>query len=245
MSTIHNHKIAIEMEGGGANRNLSTPDSDVDMKYFVLPTYDELYYGNVYKFHSTSTTLDIEIHDVRKLEKLFFQANLSYYELLYSVKIKANYPEMAMLIDMKDEIVKMNVPLLFSSAQGIYYTGWKGLTNGNSDEQKENIAKYGYNPKKASIALHSLLFLKKFADGNFSNFQESIWYEGKEKEFMLDVKQGKLSLEEVELLIIKESAILTVYENIYKRQKLNKDVHDELKKLLRNFVKKELLKEIN
>ncbi|NEW04903.1 hypothetical protein GK047_02580 [Paenibacillus sp. SYP-B3998] len=74
----------------------------IKLKLFVLPTFDDLYNGVVYKNFTTSEIEDVEIHDVRKLEKLLYNSNLTFLELLYSVEIETfSIPEINKIVGLR------------------------------------------------------------------------------------------------------------------------------------------------
>ena len=107
---VHNREAVFKAVSGSINRNLNDETSDRDVKYFVLPTFDDLYSGSLYKNFQTSETEDIEIHDVRKLEKLLTNSNLTFLELLYSVEVDTfGHPEIEQLLTMKDKISTINL----------------------------------------------------------------------------------------------------------------------------------------
>lgn len=242
---MNNHKVALSLLGGSINRNLHTDSSDRDMKYFVLPTMEELYNGKMYSDSTNSDSEDIEIHDVRKLDTLLFKSNLTYLELLYSVEIKTYYPEMQQLIEMRDEIIKMNLSGLYSSCLGIYNREFKSLQNANSDKQKSIIEKYGYNPKKAMMCLHFLNFIIEFEHCEFNDFNNCFCYDINERDFMLDVKNGKYELATMKNILEVQFNIAKRLEFKYKNQQVNHQTYDKVKDLLYQLVKREIKNELN
>lgn len=73
---IHNRVAVFKAVSGSINGNLNDEASDRDVKFFVLPNFDDLYTGWLYKNFQISETKDIEIHDVRKLEKVLTHSSL-------------------------------------------------------------------------------------------------------------------------------------------------------------------------
>jgi Predicted nucleotidyltransferase len=131
---------------GSHNYNLNDETSDKDYKYFVLPTFDDLYSGKMYSTSKIGLTEDYDVHDIRKLVHLFWKANINFIEILYSKEIehyihgkylvsptKPEYqeyadsyirghmfPQISEMFDMRQEIVAMNLPYLYNACVGMY-----------------------------------------------------------------------------------------------------------------------------
>jgi predicted nucleotidyltransferase len=234
---IHGREIVLKTLAGSANRNLNDKNSDRDLKVFVLPTFEDLYTSTVYKNFETSDVEDIEVHDIRKLEKLLYNSNLTYLELLYSVEIDTfGFNEINEIIEMRNDIVKMNLKSLFNSCFGMYKGQLRDIQKPNSELQKKIIEEYGYNTKKAMMSLHFLRFIDKFYQTDFTDFKGSIFYEGNERDFMLSIKQGKLSLDEFVSLIQEEEVKAKKIESEYFKQQVNEETNKNIQRLLRSLV---------
>lgn len=238
---IHNRKAAFKAVSGSINRNLNDDASDRDIKFFVLPTFDDLYTGSRYKNFETSEVEDIEIHDVRKLEKLLTNSNLTFLELLYSIEVDTfGYPEIEQLLAMRDRISTINLRSLFNSCLGMYRGQMKDLTVSNSKPQKILIDKYGYNTKKAMMSLHFLSFLTKFYVSGFKDFKGAISYYGVGRESMMDIKHGKYSLDEFREMAKSNEEVALDLEQKYYNVTFDKETDHQLKELLRTLVKNHL-----
>ena len=64
---IHNREVVIKAVVGSHNYNLNTENSDEDFKYFVMPTFEDLYKGKFFSYSTQSDELDYTVHDIRKL----------------------------------------------------------------------------------------------------------------------------------------------------------------------------------
>ncbi|WP_336783394.1 DNA polymerase beta superfamily protein [Paenibacillus illinoisensis] len=238
---IHNRVAVLKAVSGSINRNLNDEASDRDVKFFVLPNFDDLYTGSLYKNFQISETEDIEIHDVRKLEKVLTHSNLTFLELLYSVEVDTfGYAEMKQLLEYRDRISTMNLRSLFNSCFGMYRGQMKDLTKPNSEVQESMIARYGFNTKKAMMSLHFLLFLVRFHNSGFKGFQDAISYEGSDREFMLGLKHGELSLDEFKKIASSNEEIVLQLEQSYYGVPLDKEANYYLKNLLQTLVKNHL-----
>ncbi|WP_178076110.1 DNA polymerase beta superfamily protein [Paenibacillus oralis] len=238
---IHSREVVFKALSGSINRNLNEGTSDRDIKYFVLPTFNDLYSGILYKNFQTSDAEDIEIHDVRKLEKLLSNSNLTFLELLYSIEIETfGYPETERLLEMRDDIATINLRSLFNSCFGMYRGQMKDLTKPNSEIQRNLIAKHGYNTKKAMMSLHFLSFLIKFYSLGFKDFKSAITYEGASREYMLGIKHGGYSLEEFRKIADLNEKNALDLEREYFENPFNKETYGEIRNILRSLVKRHL-----
>lgn len=234
---IHNRKLVYKAVAGSVNRNLHDENSDIDIKMFVLPTFDDLYESKVYKNFTTSDEQDVEIHDIRKLSKLLYNSNLSYLELFFSaVKDTNGYSKMDALVDMREELPKINLQSLYNSCLGMFNGQKKDLTNANSELQKEIISKYGYNTKKAMMAMHFLKFITRYYETDFSNFQHAIWYENRDRDFMLSIKHGKYDFYQVSKMLEDELDKAETLKSQYHSFEINNETNDKVNKLIKDMV---------
>ena len=100
---IGNHVICLKALVGSHNYNLNTPSSDKDYKYFVYPTWDDLYDGKKYHKEVVTETEDYTVHDIRQLPMLIWKANLP----------PSSYHQCFMYSFMSMEVLRKVVPLNF------------------------------------------------------------------------------------------------------------------------------------
>lgn len=234
---LFGREVVLSMKGGSHMRNLNDENSDEDLKYFVLPTREDLFTSKVFtKFESTET-LDTDVQDVRRLESLLYKSNPAYLDLLFSPDIDTfNYPEMKGLYSLRNDIAKMNLPYFYSASMGMFNQNVKDLERPTSDKVKAMIERHGYNPKKAMMAIHFGLVLIKFHTQRFANYGKAIWYEEEERDYMLNIKRGKWKLQEVkESLAIMESRMKELEED-YKAQPFDDVTFSRIQNLLRELV---------
>ena len=139
---------------GSHNYGLNTPKSDKDYKIFVLPTFDDLYYG---KKTSSSTIKDsnnedYEVKDIRLLLDLLRKANPSYLEILFSVEVKVDFrfeKIWKFLMQHREEIVQYNKANFFNATWGTICEKAKSLRQKKyTASSKELFDKLGYDPKQ-------------------------------------------------------------------------------------------------
>lgn len=161
--TLAGRKIIFFFVQGSQNYNLDTPASDVDCKAFVLPTFEDLYYGNQY-----STTLDFDfgqvtVHDIRMLPDLLFKMNPTYVELFFAKYVYFPHPELKQALEKEipelldnavffDELFRICKYRFLASMIGTFNKKIKEM-NSPTPSRKEVVEQYGYDIKSASHAI--------------------------------------------------------------------------------------------
>ena len=253
-------KVVFKALVGSHNYNLNTgkvisnvtgdefPPSDKDYKVFVLPTFEDLYKGNMYAHQTIGETEDNDIHDVRKLSDLFFKSNINFIEVLYSYEI--SFPDeltqrqkelLSKLFYMRDEIVKMNLPHLFNACGGMYLNKMKLLRKGTEGTQ-HLVDAFGYDTKQALHAYRVLDFIVRFAQTDFKDFKSAITYNGKEREFMLEIKHGFFNVEAFENFVtFYHDARFKTLKEVYHSHKPNFELKKEIDDVIMNLVKESIV----
>lgn len=231
--------VVVMFRGGSHVRNLNTKNSDDDLKYFVLPTREDLFTSQVFtKFESTET-LDTDVQDVRRLDNLFYKANPAYLDLLFSPEIKTyGYREIDELLDMKNDIARMNLPYLFSASMGMFSQNIRDLQRPTSDKVRGLLEKYGYNPKKCAMAYHFARFLVRFYNTDFTDYQSAVRYNDGdiERMFLMDLRAGLFDLDIAMEAVNKAEQEALKLKDIYKSQPFNHQTHEGMKEILRLLV---------
>jgi uncharacterized protein len=241
-------KTAIKALVGSHNYNLATPESDKDYKVFVLPTFEDLYKGNMYSNQSIGEKEDLDVHDIRKLSNLFFKSNINFIEVLYSKEliipkeISVEQIELIRkLLSKREDIVRMNLPHLFNACGGMYINKMKLLEKGTEGTQ-HLVDEFGYDTKQALHAYRVLNFIDRFAQTDFNDFFKAMTYSGEEKSFMLEIKRGFFELENFRNFITfyHDSKFKTL-KNKYHSFKPNQDLKEEIDDIIMQLVKNSLL----
>ncbi|MGL5506526.1 MAG: hypothetical protein ACRDB0_01345 [Paraclostridium sp.] len=234
---------------GSHNYNLNRPDSDLDYKIFIVPSFDDLYY-NMYchKKAEHSELIDYDYHDVRNLIYRLSKSNVNFIEVLFSEEIIIN-PELPVwakyaiseLMSMKKDIAKMNLPYLFDACLGMKHNKLKLIDKG-SGSSIQYVKKHGYDTKSAMNAYRILDFLERFAKTEFNDFKSAIWYTDKEKTMLNAILNGSFTKEEVVNIIKqKEQFIKDNYKDLYKAHELNEETYNRLEKIVKNLVKHSII----
>lgn len=220
-----NYNLNIE-----ADPILGIKESDRDYKVFLLPTFDDLYKGNMYSHDTISDVADYSYQDIRKLGQLFWKANINWIEILYSKEIVFN-PEITIeeadlinkIFDMRDEIVVMNLSYLYDACIGMHIEKVKKLHH-YSDSCKYMEELYGYNVKEALHAYRVLLTIKKFADQGFKDFEKALRFVDEDQVNMLRIRNGGWSEEAIiKALTGLKNLIETEYKELFHSQSKNEE----------------------
>lgn len=234
---VSNRQPVVRFLGGSHMRNLNHSDSDIDYKYFVLPTKEDLFTTKVFTDFKASPTLDIDTQDVRRLDNLFYKSNPAYLDLLFSPEIiRYGFKQIDEIIEMRDDIARMNLSYLYSASMGMFNQNTKDLTNPTSEKVKALIAQHGYNTKKFSMAVHFSRFIQRFHSNDYSDYKSSIWYEGERRQWMLSLKNGLLPLDAAKAFLEREEDEMKMLRADYSAQPVNDETHVKLKQLLRDLV---------
>ena len=242
---------------GSHNYNLNTKESDKDYKSFLIPTFDDLYLKDYIKSESFLKLLkdsgeeyDIEYHDIRKIESLFYKSNINFLEVLFSEDIEFNSyyeEEISELLNLRKDIAKMNLPYLYNSCVGMFHNKKKLLLKGTESTQ-HLVDMYGYDTKQALHCYRVLDFLKRFQNTGFNDFKDAIWYKDKDpmKEYLLKIKNGEMALEEVESMLERKLLVTDIYcKKTYYEREFNEITNQKLINIIKRIVKKGIRKEFN
>ena len=158
---VENRKIALKSLTGSHNYNLHTHDSDEDFKFFVFPTFDDLYTNTMFSKSIVSDTVDATVHDVRHLLDLIWKANTNFIEVLFGAFMWDN--SISFIMDKKESLARMNLPTFFGANMGMHTQKMDTLHKGTANTQSL-IAEFGYDTKQACHALRVLLILSRYME---------------------------------------------------------------------------------
>ena len=211
---------------GSQNYNLDIYEkdytSDIDTKCMVLPTLDSLIKGN----QMTSTKYDfegeqIDVKDIRVMMEMWKKQNQSYLEILFTdykiinPKYKSYLKE---ILDMKNDIVKLNPPQLARCIKGM--SGEKVVALEHEyPATVEKIKKFGYDPKQLASIVRLTHLIENIFDKNM-NFKDAILYTDDDlRNYMLNIKKGKIELEEArELAAMYDAKTNMIKERVVEEQ---------------------------
>ena len=238
---INDRRIAVKVLVGSHNYNLDTPESDKDYKYFVYPTFDDLYNNRYFHSQQISAVVDYEVHDVRRLAELFMKSNPNYLEVLYSTEYEWHDDGLhEFLMKHRGTISTMNLPRLWSSLYGLGIEKESKLLKGTGSTQ-QLVDKYGYDTKQAMHAARAYLFIGKLANVEF-DFGKAIWTSDEGKKDYIKIKRGQYSYKEMKGMLKKYADQAKTYEHLFKAQPVNKDMEAKLQTFVYTSVYNDLIR---
>lgn len=229
--------IVLQAVTGSHNYNLNDETSDIDYKYFVMPTFEDVYYNKSYSVVKTSKDEDFTVHDIRKLPMLLSKANLNFIEILYSVD-HVEEPELKQIFDMRHEIATADLPRLYNACVGMHHEKMKALHKGTETTQIL-VEKFGYDTKGALHAYRCLDFLQRMVDNDF-DFGKAIRYDDEDlyghRMLLFAIKQGRITENTFDAIIKDKLKEIEKLKEVYYEKEQNKDMYNKLNKIIFDMV---------
>lgn len=236
-----NREIVLTALVGSHNYNLNTATSDRDFKYFVAPSFEDLYHGKFFSGAQQTDTLDFDVHDIRQLANLVWKANINFVEVLFSTDI-GYHKDLSFLYDNRNKWATMNLPAFRNATYGMHRQKMEHLHDGTA-KTDVLVEKFGYDTKQACHALRCLYVLEKF--GEHEDMGTALWFNnGKKRDTLLKVKAGGFT--EAEFLDLVDHWHVHVWGELSKNfndTRPDEDAKAELDELMFNFVKNKMLAE--
>lgn len=238
-NTFGGRRVVARALTGSHNYNLNTPASDEDWKFFVVPTFDDLYRGKMFSDAKVSETYDYSVHDVRQLGNLLWKANLNYVEVLYSVRSTYD-PALGSLFLNRERYGTMNLPAFYNATFGMHLQKMASLHKGTGTTQ-EIVDRLGYDTKQACHALRCLFVLQSYIMDQ--DMRKALWFEsGSFSHYtLLKVKAGGFT--EAEFLNFVErwqGVHRQEVKDFFAETKPNEEAREEVEELLYNLIKNEV-----
>jgi predicted nucleotidyltransferase len=199
--TVNQYKIVLEGKMGSHSYGTSTPESDLDTMGIVVPTPSKDYYLGLKTFGNSDTvdiknaTLDAHYFEIRKFVNLCLKNNPNCLPLLYI------RPQDYLVSTDLGQVLITNRSLFLSKKVYHTFCGYAaaqqkrmlGTTTGKlGEKRKEIIANYGFDTKFAFHTIRLLLMCKEIL-----NDGKVIVYREHDKDFLLDIRNGKYTIEEI------------------------------------------------
>jgi len=232
---------------GSQNYNLDIYEkdymSDVDTKCLVVPKLADLIKGsNMVSIKYDFEDEQIDVKDIRVMMEMWKKQNQSYLEILFTKYkiITPKYKElMNDILKLKNEIVKMNIPQLARCISGMSKEKVVALEH-EYPATVEKIRKYGYDPKQLASIIRLSHLIENLFEKNMS-FEKAIWYdEDGLRNYMLDIKRGKKTLEEARELALaydsKTEAIKDIIVDLHGKDKFDDEICAKLQEKVFNLV---------
>ena len=154
---------------GSQNYQLDTPESDVDTKLIVVPSFKDIAMNAkpVSTTHVRANNEHTDWKDVRLYRDCFRKQNLNFVEILFTVDSLVNllYAEQwNRLKEHREEIVRMNPYRAVRSMMGMALEKWHAMEHHYSSRM-DMIERYSYDPKQLHHLLRIRYFLDKYIEG--------------------------------------------------------------------------------
>lgn len=229
---------------GSWNYNLNTEGSDMDVRLYTQPTFDDLYEGERYVEKICEKDKDdYDFHDIRRLPNLLFKANITWLENLYSDYQMICNDGINKIIDMRDEIVVMNIPKMYSTTIGHVEKKIKLVRKGHGTKSTQGMVdKIGYDTKELVHAIRMVDFVKRFHANGFNNFGECLKYTGQERENMLEYRNGRYSKDEALELMKKAHCELVEIKDAFISLEPNLETLSRLENIVREIVREGMIR---
>lgn len=227
-------KIVMRSLIGSFSANLNTPESDRDYKYFVAPTFDDLYTGKMFSTSHVSNWLDYDVHDIRQLANLLWKANLNFIGALMDIDFIVD--DLFFIHDSGDGLASMNMPYLYNSTMGMHFEKMSKLGKGTGNTQIL-VDTFGYDTKQACHAMRCLFVLHRIANGK--TVREALWFEnGQYRDTLIGIKSGNLTLVEFEEYVALWRAIHDKsVKEWFAEQKANEYLKNWLDEKIKEFIR--------
>lgn len=180
---------------GSQNYGLDTPNSDVDTKLIVCPTFKDIALNKqpISTTHVRADNSHIDFKDVRLYCATFKKQNLNFLEILFSSYAIVNpmyKAEWDRLVATREAITHYDPVRAIKSMQGVAYTKYKQLEN-ESPSHMEAIEKFGYSPKE----LHHLLRIEEYIHRYINGESYNECLKSNKVMYLKDVKRGYYNLD--------------------------------------------------
>lgn len=230
---------------GSTNYNLDlyteTYQSDIDTKAIIIPSFDDIIYNKkpVSKVYVMEDNSHIEVKDIRLMLDIWYKANATYLEILFTDYYILENKALFNILDMKDDIAQMNIPAFLKCIDGKILNKSKTMYK---MKVVDNRYYSSYNPKDFHHIVRLYLLKKHFL--KTYNFKEAMTCEGDYRNLLLYYKkqdadyviQNTLTLSERIVIandILKKSQFLTKTNQI----PFNTQTYKKLKETIYSMIK--------
>ena len=227
---------------GSQNYELDTPDSDIDTKLIVAPTFREIALNRqpVSTTHIRANNEHIDFKDIRLYMNTFRKQNLNFLEILftdYFIIPSAYYSTWMKLVERREEIARMNPYRAVKSMAGIAKEKYHAMEH-RYPSKIDIIDKFGYDPKQVSHLVRVRDYLDRYVEGEL--YEKCLRPSGEFFDLIMNLKLGKFSLAEARIIAEEHLFhINKVSEEFYKKNedKENLEMTDLLEEICYEIMK--------
>ena len=192
---------------GSQNYGLATPQSDVDTKLIVTPTFKDIAMNRkpVSTTHIRANEEHIDFKDIRLYIQAFRKQNLNFLEILYtdfSIVNPIYEKQWNRLVESREAITHFNPYRSVQSMKGIALEKYHAMEH-EYPSKIEVLKKYGYDPKQLQHLVRVEDYLGRYINGES---YESCLDPGPMKQELIEIKMGKYSLADARSIADKAKA---------------------------------------
>ena len=233
---------------GSQNYGLDYEGSDVDTKLIVTPTFEDIVFNKkpISTTHVRANNEHIDLKDIRLMLATFRKQNLNFIEILFTPYFIVNptfADEWGRLQAQKEKIAHYSPYNAVKTMKGIAMEKYHAMEH-EYPSKLEVLAEYGYDPKQVSHLVRVQNFISSYLAGY--PYEECLY--PKDKDFIMDIKLGKYSLDEARKIADKYLRLVVTEADEFCSTHSKNDVDTEVDTLLDdvqyNIVKSALKGEI-
>jgi len=192
MNFDYEGRLILKYVGGSHAYGTNTEDSDIDYRGVIIPPKSYFYGLDRFEQHEQNNP-DLVYYDIRKMVSLALRGNPNILESLYADEYVLVTPYARRLIEIRDEFLTRQCLKAYMgyAQQQLYRLGVKSAPASRTEKRMALVEKFGYDTK---YALHIFRLLQTGIE---------ILKEGKLRvkrpnaDFLLDVRNGKFTIDEV------------------------------------------------
>ena len=184
---------------GSQNYELDTPDSDIDTKLIVVPSFRDIVLDvrPVSTTHIRENDEHIDFKDIRLYMETFLKQNLNFLEILftdYRIINPLYIDYWKVLIEHREEIARMNPYRAVKSMQGIAKEKYHAMEH-RYPSKADIIDAYGYDGKQVHHLMRVDDYLERYIAGE--RYEDCLKPTPSKRPRMMDYKMlDRISLEE-------------------------------------------------
>ena len=227
---------------GSQNYGLELPDSDVDTKLIVLPSFKDIALSSkpISTTHIRANDEHTDWKDIRLYMETFRKQNLNFLEILFTDYkiIHPDYePYWDILVKNREGIARMNPFRAVKSMQGIAKEKYHAMEH-RYPSKADIIDAYGYDPKQVSHLVRVRDYLDRYVEGEL--YEKCLRPSEEFFDLIMNLKLGKFSLTEARAIAEEHlSHIDKISKDFYEKneEKENPEMRELLQEVSYNIMK--------
>ena len=182
---------------GSQNYGLDTPNSDIDTKLIVVPSFRDIALNKkpVSTTHIRANDEHIDFKDIRLYMETFRKQNLNFLEILFTDFAIINpiyFQEWSRLIAAREAIARMNPNRAVRSMKGVAMEKFHAMEH-PYPSKLDILEKHGYDPKQLHHLVRVDHFLTRYLEG--VDYKACLRPDPLIRDFLLDLKNGNWPLD--------------------------------------------------